>query len=213
MNFLKTISTNVMQKNTSFKKQMLIAVAVSAVSLVTGSAMLTSAYAENAKTIYDEMVLAAEMEFADTITQAKQELKTMTSNPDVSSEAKQLAQDEYDKTVADAKTMRDQKINQAQIEFKQAIEDGVIALEKAKTHLTQVINDAKLEYDVQLKQAEDNYLKSIENITDNEELKELKDKYEKIIDELKQVYNNAITLANQDYQSLKEIIQGGKNDA
>ena len=202
-----------MQKNTSFKKQLLIAVMVSTVSLVTGSAMLTSAHAENAKTIYDEMVLAAEMEFAEIITQAKQELKTMTSNPDVSSKAKQLAQDEYDKTVADAKITRDQKINQAQIEFKQAIEDGAIALEKAKTHLTQVINDAKLEYDTQSKQAEDNYLKSLENITDNEELKELEDEYEKIIDELKQVYNNAITLANQDYHELRDIIQGGKNDA
>lgn len=202
-----------MQKNTSVKKQVLIAVVVSAVSLIAGGTMLTSAYAENAKTIYDEAVLAAEMEFAETVSQAKQELKTIKLNPDASSEVKQLAQDEYDKTVADAKIIRDQKISQAQTEFDRAIEDGTITLEKARKHLTQTINDAKLEYETQLKQAEDNYIQSIENITDNGELKELEDEYEKIIDELKQVYNNAIALANQDYHSLREMIQGGKSDA
>ena len=211
MNFLKTTNTsNVVQKNTSVKKHVLIALVVSAVSLIAGSTMLTSAYAENAKTIYDEAVLAAEMEFAETISQVKQEMKTMTSNPDVSPETKQLAQDEYDKIVTDARTIRDQKINQAQSAFDQVIEDGKITLEKARKHLTQTINDAKLECDTQLKKAEDNYIKSIQNITDNEELE---DEYEKIIDELKQVYNNAITLANQDYQSLREMIQRGENDA
>ncbi|MHA7734047.1 hypothetical protein [Nitrosopumilus sp. S6] len=202
-----------MNKNSFRKNTILTALVVSVASLIAGGMMVTSAHAENAKTIYDEAVLTAEIEFTETITQAKQELKSITSNPDVDSETKQLAQKEYDKTVADAKILRDQKINQAQIEFDQAIEDGKITLEKARKHLTQTINDAKLEYETQLKQAEDNYIKSIENITNNEELKELEDEYEKIIDELKQVYNNAITLANQDYHELREIIQGGENDA
>ncbi|WP_278974419.1 hypothetical protein [Nitrosopumilus sp.] len=202
-----------MHKNSFRKNIILTTLVVSVASLIAGGMMGTSAHAENAKTIYDEAVLAAEIEFAETITQAKQELKLITSNPDVDSETKQLAEKEYDKIVADAKVLRDQKIDQAQSNFDQAIEDGKITLEKAKKHLIQTINDAKLEYNTQLKQAEDNYIKSIENITDNEELKELEDEYKKIIDELKQVYNNAITLANQDYHELREIIQGGENDA
>lgn len=203
----------IMNKNSIRKNTILTSLVVSVASLVTGGMMVTSAHAENAKTIYDEAVLAAEIEFTETITQAKQELKTITLNPDVDSETKQLAKKEYNNTVADAKILRDQKINQAQSEFDQAVEDGPITLKKAKQHLTQSISDAKLEYETQFKQAEDNYLKSIEAITDSEELKELEDEYEKIIDELKQVYNNAIALANQDYNELREIIQGGENDA
>lgn len=214
MNMQKIFTqNNFMTKNKNLKKPVLFAAVLSAVGLIAGSTLLTSAYAENAKTVYDQAVLTAEMEFAETVTQAKNELNTIKSNPDISDEAKQIAKDEYDKTVEDAKIIRDQKINQAQIEFDQAIAEGTITLEKARQHLVQTIHDAKLEYDEQLKQAEDNYLKSIETITDNEELKALEEEYEKIIDELKQVYNNAIMLANQDYQSLREIILGDEDNA
>ncbi len=61
----------IMNKNSFRKNIILTTLIVSVASLIAGSMMVTSTHAENVKTIYDETVLAAEIEFAETITQAK----------------------------------------------------------------------------------------------------------------------------------------------
>lgn len=214
MNFQLPVGHGLITNKSSLAKNpILIAAIVSVASMVAGGMMLTSAHAENAREIYDQSVLYAELEFADTIQKAKQELKEITFDPNVESEVSQLAQERYDQIVEEAKLLRDQKIEQARETYIQATTISSITLEDARKQFTQAILDAKTEYEAQLEQAEIDYEKALSEITNNDELKELEETYEEIIDEIKQVYNNAIATANQDYQMIRNMISGGSDNA
>ena len=175
-----------------------------------GGIVVDNAYAETAKEKFDRLVESAELEFAETVTQAKADYKAIADDPTIDDVEKTLAKQTYNKIIADAKILKDQKIDQARAEYEQSLA-SIMDLNDAKQHLVQTINNAKLEYEKQLEQAKITYEESLAGLTDNEEIEALEDEYDKIIDEIKRVFNNAIMAANEEYQRILALIGGDTN--
>ena len=191
-------------------QRLLVAVFASAIALMVSGTMVGSAYAEDAQYVYDRAKMTAELEFTEKIQKAKEEYKAVVEDTAADTEIKKHAKEKYDKTVEDAKLLRDQKIEQARQEYVQATSSPVKDPKQVKTDFVNAINNAKIEYEKQLTDARNYYAESLSEITNSKDIKDLKTEYEKILDTLKEIYNDAIALAQEQYQG---SLKGGEIDA
>ena len=179
------------------------------VALLFVSVFSTAAYAEDAKDVYNQAKLAAELEFSEAIQKAKAELKAISEKPTTDPEIKKIAEENYDKIVADAKKIRDEKIAQAW-ETYQNSSTQVNDPKQAREEFTKKINDAKIEYEKQLQDARIAHEKSLSDATSEYDIKALEEEYEKTLNEIKQTYNEAIATANEEYRKAKESLKRDK---
>ncbi len=186
---------------------------VQLVALLFVSIFSTAAHAEDAKYVYNQAKLAAELEFSETIQKAKDELKTISEKYSTDPELKKQAEKNYDKIIADAKIIRDQKIAQAWKIYQQALTIKVNDSKQAREVFTKTINDAKIQYEEQLEDARIAYEKSLSEAINDQDIKALKKEYEKILNEIKEIYNNTIAKANEEYYKAKEDLKSGKNNS
>lgn len=169
-----------------------------------GTLFLNSAYAEDPKEIYEQAKLAAEIEFAETIQDAKAQYHAITSSPDADSETIQKAKQDYNKAVADAKVLRDQKIDEARKAYESSTQTNTaMPVANAKEEFLQKIDEARKTYEAALIEAKENFDDAIAQATDAQTEEQLKDEYERTLSQIKQVYNDAIAQAQEEYNKIR----------
>ena len=170
----------------------------------TGTLFLNGAYAEDPKEIYEQTKLAAEIEFAETIQDAKAQYHAVLSNHDADSDAIQKAKQEYNKAVADAKVLRDQKIDDAVKAYESSMQTNIVIPESnAKDEFLQKIDEARKTYETALIEAKENFDDAISQAADAQTEEQLKDEYERTLSQIKQVYNDAIAQAQEEYNKIR----------
>lgn len=180
----------------------IIALAVMSISLVS----LTQVYAETPREVYEKAKLAAEEEFAQAILDAKAELNSVKSDPLATDEQIRVAQAQYKQTVADAKELRDQKLDQARLVYNESLSETTTqntVLEDRKT-FAQIVQQAKLDYDQAIAIAEKKLEQRIDDASGDKALIEKAETaYEKEVAEAKQVYNQTIQAAQDEFKRSK----------
>lgn len=90
------------------------------VTLVTiNTSLQNDVYAEEPQEVFEQAKLAAEMEFADTVTKAKEQYNQVRATS-ADSETLIKAKQDYNKAIEDAKKLRDQKIDDAKKAYAEA---------------------------------------------------------------------------------------------
>ena len=180
----------------------IIALAVMSISLVS----LTQVYAETPREVYEKAKIAAEEEFAQTILEAKATLNSVKSDPLATEEEIRTARAEYKQTVAEAKVLRDQKLDQARLVYSESLSSVTTQntiLEDRKT-FAQIVQQAKLDYEQALTLAEQKLEQRIDDASGDKVLIEKAESaYEKEVAEAKRVYNQAIESAQNEFKRSK----------
>lgn len=184
-----------------------LTISLASVLLLSGFGLDNSVYAESPMSLFEKTKFDAELQFAETVAKARSNLEKITSNPNFDSEIKSEAKKAFKKLVAEAKNIRDKKIEDARSTY---LMTNSITLTEAKQQLTEKIAQAKLMYESALTQAKNVFENEISAINDTEHQKLIKQNHKATLSQLAQTYNESVAKAHAEYELIKNLLRGVK---
>lgn len=164
------------------------------------------AYSDEEQKTLEQIRLEAEEEFANEVLKAKSILNEIKNNPNSDEQDIELAMIEYNKSVAIAKQVRDEKIQQAQIAL-DSTPIPKITLAEARKQLKSTIDAAQEQLQKTIESAKATYDSAINNAFGNEDLeKHAESEYEQAVKTAKETYNKIIYEATKQYQKMKDLL-------
>ncbi|RDJ31294.1 MAG: hypothetical protein DWQ18_03200 [Crenarchaeota archaeon] len=165
-----------------------------------------NAYSEEQSSI-DQIRLEAEAEFANEIQKAKSILNEIKNNPNSNEQDIELAMIEYKKSVAIAKQIRDEKIQNAQLTLEKISTVPKISLADARKQLKLTVDTAHEQLQKAIESAKSAYDSAIRDALGDKGLeKQAELEYESALKTAKETYNKIVYEATKQYQKMRDVI-------